>query len=177
MIQPNHKRQILLGGYMARWKEGELDLSPTSPSAPWNLTLQSLTGGSALRRDSRARQLVGRGKPGRCCRHWLGRASSGFCLACSESRPFRTNSEAMIRTRWVHAKSLQSCLTLCNPMDRGPPQLLCPWDFPGKNTGVGCHALFQGIFLTQALKPHLLHLLHWQAGSLPLVPPGQLSSS
>ena len=28
-------------------------------------------------------------------------------------------------------------------------RLLCPWDSPGKNTGVGCHALLQGIFLTQ----------------------------
>jgi len=35
---------------------------------------------------------------------------------------------------------------------------------------VGCHALFQGIFLTQGLNPHLLH---WQAGSLPLAPPGK----
>ena len=30
-------------------------------------------------------------------------------------------------------------------------QVLCPWDFPGKNTGVGCHSLLQGIFLTQGL--------------------------
>ena len=44
------------------------------------------------------------------------------------------------------------------------------------NTGVGCHALFQGIFLTQGLNPSLLCLLHWQAGSLPLVPPGKLHS-
>ena len=50
--------------------------------------------------------------------------------------------------------------------------LLCPWNFPGKNTGVGCHSLFQGIFLTQGLNPHLLHLLNWQADSLPLGPPG-----
>ena len=42
---------------------------------------------------------------------------------------------------------------------------LCPWDFPGKNTGVGCHFLLQGIFLTQGLNPCLLH---WQADSLPL---------
>ena len=49
--------------------------------------------------------------------------------------------------------------------------LLCPWDSPGKNTGVGCHALLQGIFLTQGSKLHLLCLLHWQVGSLPLVPP------
>ena len=41
-------------------------------------------------------------------------------------------------------------------------------DFPGKNIGVGCHFLLQGIFLTRVLNPHLLHLLHWQADSLPL---------
>ena len=37
-----------------------------------------------------------------------------------------------------------------------------------KNTGVGCHFLPQGIFLTQGLKPCLLHLLHLQGNSLPL---------
>ena len=42
------------------------------------------------------------------------------------------------------AKSCQSCLTLCNPIDgRQPNRLLCPWDSPGKNTGVGCHFLLQ----------------------------------
>ena len=35
--------------------------------------------------------------------------------------------------------------------------LFRPWDFPGKNTGVGCHFLLQGIFLTQGLNPGLLH--------------------
>ena len=43
---------------------------------------------------------------------------------------------------------------------------LCPWNSAGKNTGVGCHFLLQGIFPTQGSNPHLLHLLHWQAGSL-----------
>ena len=38
---------------------------------------------------------------------------------------------------------------------------LCPWDFPGKNTVVGCHFLLQGIFLTQELNPRLLCLLDW----------------
>ena len=38
-----------------------------------------------------------------------------------------------------------------------PSRLLCPWDSPGKNTGVGCHALLQGIVLTQGLNPGLLH--------------------
>ena len=45
--------------------------------------------------------------------------------------------------------------------------------FPGKNTGVGCHALLQGIFPTQGLNVCLSCLLHWQAGSLPLAPPGK----
>ena len=50
----------------------------------------------------------------------------------------------------------------------GWTRLLCPWDSLGKDTGVDCHALFQEIFLTWGLNPHLLHLLQWQAGSLPL---------
>ena len=40
------------------------------------------------------------------------------------------------------AKSLQSCLTL-RPHRWQPTRLLCPWDSPGKNTGVGCHFLLQ----------------------------------
>ena len=38
-----------------------------------------------------------------------------------------------------------------------PTRLLCPWDSPGKNTGVGCHAFLQGILSTQGLNPRLLH--------------------
>ena len=38
-----------------------------------------------------------------------------------------------------------------------PTRLLCPWDFPGNCTGMGCHSLFQGIFPTQGSKPGLLH--------------------
>ena len=51
-----------------------------------------------------------------------------------------------------------------------PTRLLCPWNSPGKKTGVGCHALLQGIFLTQGSNLSLLSLLHWQVGSLPLAP-------
>ena len=67
----------------------------------------------------------------------------------------------------MHAKLLQSCLTLCDPM--GPTRLLCPWDSPSKNIGVGCRTLL----LTQGSNPLLLCLLHWQVGSLPLAPPGK----
>ena len=50
-------------------------------------------------------------------------------------------------------------------------RLLCPWISPGKNIGVGCHAHLQGIVPTQGSNPPLFCLLHWRAGSLPLVPP------
>ena len=42
-----------------------------------------------------------------------------------------------------------------SPRGTVPLKLLCPSDSPGKNTGVGCHALLQGIFLTQDSNPHL----------------------
>ena len=48
----------------------------------------------------------------------------------------------------------QLCPTLCDPMD---PMSLCPWDSPGENTGVGCHALLQEIFPTQGSNPVLLY--------------------
>ena len=70
-----------------------------------------------------------------------------------------------------------SCLafpTLCDPHGQQPARLLCPWDFPGKNTVVGCHTLLQGIFLTQGSNLHLLCLLHWQAGSTLLSHQGSL---
>ena len=50
----------------------------------------------------------------------------------------------------------QSCLTLCDPHDLKPSRLLSPWNSPGKDTGVGCSFLLQGIFLTQGLNQHLL---------------------
>ena len=63
------------------------------------------------------------------------------------------------------AKSLQSCPTL-QPYGLQPFRFLCPWDSPDKNTGVRCHALLQGIFLTQGSHLGLLCLLHWQMSSL-----------
>ena len=45
----------------------------------------------------------------------------------------------------------QSCPTLCTLWTMESTRLLCPWDFPGRNTGVGCYFLLQGIF--PAIKP------------------------
>ena len=67
---------------------------------------------------------------------------------------------------------IQSCLTLCDPMDCSLPGSSVHGDSSGKNSGVGCRALLWGIFLTQGLKPCLSCLLSWQAGSLPSEPPG-----
>ena len=62
---------------------------------------------------------------------------------------------------------------LCNPMDCS--LLLCPWNFPGKNTREGCHFLLERIFPTQGSKPSLLHwqtdlsLSHQEAPNKPYV--------
>ena len=69
--------------------------------------------------------------------------------------------------------SAQLCLTL-QPPGLYPTRLFCPWDFPGKNTAVGCHFLLQGgLSLTQGSSPHHLWFLHGQAGSWPRAPPGK----
>ena len=54
----------------------------------------------------------------------------------------------------------ESCSVMSDsllPHGLQPARLLCPWDSPGKNTGVGFHALLQGIFPTQGLSPGLPH--------------------
>ena len=71
------------------------------------------------------------------------------------------------------AKLLQLCLTLWDPMDCNPIGSSLRGIFSGQNTEMGCCALLQGIFRTQGSNPHLLHLLHWQMGTVPLGPPGK----
>ena len=51
----------------------------------------------------------------------------------------------------------KSCPTLCDPLDCSPPGSSGPWDFPGKNTGGGCHFFLQEISLIQELNLGLLH--------------------
>ena len=67
----------------------------------------------------------------------------------------------------------KSCPTLCDPMDYSLPGSSDPWDSPGKNTEVGHHDLLQEIFPIQGSNPLFQCLQLWQAGSLPLVPPGK----
>ena len=61
--------------------------------------------------------------------------------------------------RYMKVKVLVTQLspTLCDPMECSPPGSSVHGDSPGENTGVGCHFLLQGNFLTQGLNPGLLH--------------------
>ena len=59
----------------------------------------------------------------------------------------------------------KSCPILLRPQRLQPTKVLCPWDFPGKNIGRGCHFFLHGIFPTKGSYPRLLH---WQVNSFPL---------
>ena len=54
-----------------------------------------------------------------------------------------------------------------------PVRLLCPWDSPGKITGVACHAFLQGIFPDPGIKPSSPEFLALQADSFTTEPPGK----
>ena len=65
---------------------------------------------------------------------------------------------------------VQSCLTICDPMGYSPPGSSVLGDSPGKNTGVGCHALLQGNLPNPGIEPRSSTL---QADSLPSEAPGK----
>ena len=62
-----------------------------------------------------------------------------------------------VESLYVPCLAAQSCPTLWDTMDRSPSGTSVHGDSPGKNTGVGCHALVQGFFPTQESNPGLLH--------------------
>ena len=72
------------------------------------------------------------------------------------------------------AKTLQSCLTFCHPMDCSLPDSSIHGILQARVLEWAAIFLLQGIFLTQGSNLRLLGLLNWQADSLPLVPPGKL---
>ena len=78
------------------------------------------------------------------------------------------NLETLFVVRFLVVKSSPTL----RPHELQPARPLCPWNFPGKNTVVGCHALLQVIFPALGWNPCLLRLLNWKADSLPLSPLG-----
>ena len=75
-----------------------------------------------------------------------------------------TSHSSMEATQQPVAVPWLSCVWLFVTPRTVARQALCPWGFPGKNTGVGCHFLLQGIFLTLGSNAHLLH---WQVDLYP----------
>ena len=73
-----------------------------------------------------------------------------------------------MRETWVQSLRWEDPLE--NPMEGGTYRLLCPSDFPSKNTGEGCHFLLQGVFLIYRWNPCLLH---WQVNSFTAETPGK----
>ena len=96
---------------------------------------------------------------------------SGYLMRCAEvtSKTLLIRRNDSFSKLWIFEASLQKhtsmcvrlvahlCLPLCDLRDCSPPGSSVHGDSPGKNTGVGCHALLQGIFPTQGLNLDLLH--------------------
>ena len=86
-----------------------------------------------------------------------------------EPHGLKSAGSQRVRHNWSDlAQHRSACSVMSDslrPHGLQPFRLLCPWDFPGKNTGVGCHFLLQGSFLTQGSNLCLLHckwiLYHW----------------
>ena len=115
------------------------------------------------------------------------RSHQGRDCSCSASLTLRSNLSELARPLAGRGRRPQGpsllgvcmCASLPSCVQSGlqPARFLGPWDSPDKNTGVGCHFLLQGIFQIQRANPHFLHLLLWQADSLPLSPLGSLHCS
>ena len=92
--------------------------------------------------------------------HLLCPSSTAPCLIfvkLSEVFPAHLQATWHLYRYWPHVLVSE---TLCDAMDCSPPgSSVCPWNSPGKNTGLFCHFLLQGIFPTQGLN---LDLLHWR---------------
>ena len=100
-----------------------------------------------------------------CCHSAM---SLGIPGPCASSLPHQSGPGHLQELLWTKYR-IVSCSIKSNslrPHGLEPTRLLYSWNFPGKNTGVGCHFPLQGIFLTQGSNPCLLRLLCWQMGSL-----------
>ena len=85
--------------------------------------------------------------------HWSGNNVLSRWVQCNHKNFYKERQRTERKKERVVA---QSCLSL-RPYELLPTRILCPWDSPGQNTGVGCHFLLQGVFLTQGLNLGLPH--------------------
>ena len=94
------------------------------------------------------------------------------CVSFPKSTDVSKMIKSIIQSVILKSAGVLSCSFMSDsvqPHGLQPTRLLCPWNFSGKNTAMGCYFLLQGIFPTQGLNPHLLHQ---QADSLPTRHPG-----
>ena len=93
-------------------------------------------------------------------------------MQTTAQEPKVTTEEFHSTASWIALTCVRSVMSdSLQPHGLQSIRLLCPWDFPDKNTGVGCHFLLQGILPTQGLNPCPLC---WQADSYPLSHQGSL---
>ena len=92
------------------------------------------------------------------CSNWRSQFQSRVIgeKKCNVSTSGQVSRQPWLK-RWVSSVSCSVVSDSLQPHDLLPARLLCPWDSPGKNTGVGCSALLQGIFPTRGSNPGLLH--------------------
>ena len=81
------------------------------------------------------------------CRLW-GRTESDTTEATQQQQQFY-----YYYLLFIYSVSCSVVPDSLQPLGLQPARLLCPWDFPGQDTGFGCHFLLQGIFLTQGSNP------------------------
>ena len=93
--------------------------------------------------------------PFQCQLHSFHRPASSTWWRTWLSIVFKLHHSIFLFIKWKWSRSVVSDSLRSHGL--WSTKLLCPWDFPGKNTGVGCHFLLQGIFLTQGSNPGLLH--------------------
>ena len=140
-----------------------------SSQAPWLLfgfPFCSVPGRQRNRGKGRSRAVSLPSLPSPLGLHWSFHVFSSTLASPGSLSSWRTSSPLndwrLLFTRSVVSDSLR-------PRGLWPASLLCPGNSPGKNPGVGCHALLQEVFPTQGLNPCLLCVVHWQAASLPLI--------
>ena len=97
--------------------------------------------------ETPVKRLTASKEPGCGCQTWTAIGNPRFhqgkhCFDAQETHPL------VFIIMVVVVSILRLCPTLW-PHGLWPARLLCPWDFPGKNTGVGCYFLLQGTFPTQ----------------------------
>ena len=97
--------------------------------------------------------------------------STSLFTHCPDFWYYRISLIAFESYTWnpVFVLVIQSCLTLCNLINFQPVRLLCPWNFPGKNTEVGCYFLLQDMESYRLFLSHHCHMIFFSSSKFLLL--------